>query len=148
MLFEQLEFWHWLILAAVLMAAEMLVTGAILLWLGISAALVGLLVLAVPGTPWVVQLLVFAVLSVITAFSWRAYRKKYPAPESDQPNLNKRGSQYIGRTFTLQEAITNGQGKLNVDDTVWKIVGSDQPEGSKVKVTGVNGTVLTVEPAS
>ena len=147
MLFEQLEFWHWLVLAAVLIGAEMLVSGAILLWLGISAVLVALLVLAAPGTSWAVQFLVFAVLSVVGAFGWRTYRKLYPAPESDQPNLNRRGTQYVGRTFTLTEAITNGQGKLNVDDTVWKIVGSDQPEGAKVKVTGVNGTVLTVEPA-
>lgn len=147
MLVEQLEFWHWLILAAVLIGIEMLAPGAVFLWLGVSAGLVGLLVLAIPATPWEIQLLVFAALSVATAFGWRAYRKRYPAPESDQPNLNQRGAQYIGRTFTLKEAIADGQGKLNVDDTVWKVVGSDQPEGSKVKVTGVNGTVLTVEPA-
>ena len=56
---------------------------------------------------------------------------------SDQPHLNRRGEQYVGRTFTLQEAIVNGNGKIRVDDLmIWKIYGQGSPTGTQVTVTG------------
>ncbi len=39
----------------------------------------------------------------------------------------------------------NGVGKLRVDDTTWKVAGNDVPAGSRVRVTGVEGTILQVE---
>ena len=41
----------------------------------------------------------------------------------------------------------DGTGKLHVDDTIWKATGPDLPAGSRVRVTGLDGTVLTLEPA-
>ena len=41
----------------------------------------------------------------------------------------------------------NGQGKITVDDSTWKIEGDDLPAGTKIQVTGVEGTVLKVESA-
>jgi membrane protein implicated in regulation of membrane protease activity len=61
--------------------------------------------------------------------------------------LNRRGEQYVGRLFTLQEAVVNGVGKLQVDDTTWRISGVDLPAGRKVRVAGVDGTTLRVEAA-
>jgi hypothetical protein len=90
-------------------------------------------------------MLFFAVLSVVSLIGWRAYQRRHPTV-SDQPNLNRRGAQYVGRVFTLDEAIVNGTGKIRVDDTTWKVAGDDRPLGAKVRVTGVAGTVLTVEP--
>ena len=66
--------------------------------------------------------------------------------QTDQPRLNRRGEQYIGRIFTLSIPIQHGQGKIQVDDTRWKIQGIDCPVGSQVQVTGVDGVVLTVVP--
>ena len=68
--------------------------------------------------------------------------------ETDLPTLNRRGEQYVGRHFTLEEAIVNGQGKIRVDDSTWKIEGpEDLPAGSQVQVIAVAGTVLKVEAA-
>ena len=74
----------------------------------------------------------------------RGYIKKKPF-ESDKPNLNRRGAQYVGRTFTLSEPITNGFGKIRVDDSTWKVEGSDSPAGAQIRVVGVDGVVLKVE---
>ena len=63
----------------------------------------------------------------------------------DQPHLNRRGEQYVGRTFTLQEAIVNGSGKIRLDDLIWKIHGQGCPMGTRVTVTGADGVVLLVE---
>ena len=143
---EEIEFWHWWIAAIVLIVIEVFAPGTVALWMAVSAAVVGLLLLAVPDLTWQVQFLVFAVLSVATVIGWRAYQLRYPTV-SDQPTLNRRGEQYVGRAFTLTEAIVNGTGKIHVDDTMWKVEGADLPEGTQVRVTGVEGTVLTVEPA-
>ena len=143
---EEIEFWHWWIAAIVLIVVEVFAPGTVALWMAVSAAAVGLLLLAVPDVTWQVQFLVFAVLSVATVIGWRTYQLRYPAV-SDQPTLNRRGEQYVGRVFTLSEAIVNGTGKIHVDDTMWKVEGQDLAEGTQVRVTGVAGTLLTVEPA-
>ena len=147
MLLESIEFWYWWVAAVVFICIEIFAPGAIFLWMGVSAALVGCLLLVLPSLDWRFQFLVFAVLSVVSAYGWRAYSKRHPPPETDQPALNRRGAQYVGRTFTLAEPIVNGQGKLKVDDTIWKIEGRDLAEGTQVRVIGVEGTILVVEPA-
>lgn len=141
---EQLDFWHWWILGVVLVVLEIFAPGAFFLWMGIAAGVVGAVLLLAPDLGWEYQLLLFAVLSVVSILVWRTYFRRHPI-ETDQPALNRRGEQYIGRVFTLDEPIVNGLGKLRVDDTTWKISGSDRPAGSRVSVVGVDGTILRVE---
>ena len=146
MSFEEIEFWNWWVAAIVLIVVEVFAPGTVALWMAVSAAVVGLLLLAIPDLTWQIQFLVFAVLSVATVVAWRAYQLRHPTV-TDQPALNRRGEQYVSRVFTLSEAIVNGTGKIHVDDTMWKVVGEDLAEGTQVRVTGVEGTLLTVEPA-
>ncbi len=141
---EQIEFWHWWIAGVALVIIEVFAPGAIFMWLGISAGIVGAMLLAVPDISWQVQFLVFALLSVGSIAGWRVYHKRNPT-ETDLPSLNRRGEQYVGRVFTLEDGITNGTGVVRVDDSRWKIEGEDLPAGTKVRVTGVEGTVLKVE---
>jgi len=143
---QQAEFWHWWIAAIVLLVIETFAPGAIFLWLGMAAGSVGLVLLVLPGLAWEYQFLIFALGTVLSAVGWRAYVKRHPAV-SDRPALNRRGAQYVGRTFTLEEAIVNGHGKIRVDDSTWKVEGEDLPAGSRIRVTGVDGTVLKVEAA-
>ena len=140
------EFWHWFVLGLALVILEMLAPGAIFLWMGVAAAVVGMIVWTIPSITLEAQVFWFAVLTVVAVLAWRRYHQANPT-ETTQPLLNRRGQQYVGRTFTLQEPIINGSGKLQVDDTTWKIVGSDQPAGNRVCVTDVDGVVLVVESA-
>jgi hypothetical protein len=89
------------------------------------------------------QILIFALFSVASIAAWRFYLVKHPT-RSDQPRLNRRGEQYIDRTFTLSEPLENGQGRIRVDDSTWKIHGEDCPAGTRVRVVGVDGVVLQV----
>ena len=116
------------------------------LWLGFAAAAVGFLLLVFPGLPIEAQLALFAVLSMIAVIAWRKYREVHP-PESDQPLLNQRGQQYTGRLFTLEHPIVNGIGKVEVDDSTWRVKGPDLPAGTRVRATGVDGVVFVVESA-
>ncbi len=138
-------FWHWWILSGVLLILELTSPIFFFLWVGIAAAAVGFLVLLIPGMSLQLQLVSFGVLSVIAVVAWRKYRETHP-PVSEQPLLNQRGLQYQDRIFTLDHAITNGTGKVVVDDSTWKVKGPDLPAGTRVRVIGVDGTVFVVEP--
>lgn len=141
---EQMDFWHWFIMAIVLIVLEMFLPGASFLWIGIAAALTGGLLWLMPNLEWTTQVLIFAVLSVLSVLAWRSWAKKNPV-HTDQPALNRRGEHYLNRVFTLDEAIVNGVGKIRVDDSTWKVEGADCVAGSKVKVVGVDGVILRVE---
>lgn len=138
---ESLEFWHWLVLGVVLAIVEVFAPGVFFLWLGISAGIVGVVLWLVPGLSWEGQLLLFAVLAVASVFVARRYLTRHPL-KTDLPNLNLRGQQYVGRTFTLAEPVVNGQGKIQVDDSTWKISCEDCEAGTKVIIRGVDGVVL------
>lgn len=142
---ETIEYWYWLVFGIVLIGLEVLVFGAIFLWFGISALIVGTLVFFMPALLWMPQLLIWSVLAVAGALGWQVWRKKNP-PQDRAAGMNRRGEQYIGRHYTLTKDIVNGTGELHVDDTRWKIVcHHDLPVGTKVKVTAVEGTSLRVE---
>ena len=145
---DQMVFWHWWILAVVLIVIEMSTMSLFALFIAIAATLVGVVSWALPDMSWTGEFILFSVLSLVSIFGWHFYRKANPQKETDQPSLNKRGSQYVGRTFTLEEAVENGSGKINVDDSTWKVeADEDMKKGTKVKVTALDGVVLKVEKA-
>jgi hypothetical protein len=121
----------------------MIVPGVHFLWFGAAAVLVGVLALAT-GLTWQWQLVAFAILSVLSVFMARRW-STVDGARSDHPDLNLRGSEYIGRVVVVEEAIRGGRGKVMVGDTVWIAEGPETPAGGRVKVAGTNGTVLVVE---
>ncbi len=143
-LLQGMDFWHWWVIAVVLVILEIFSPGVFFLWMGIAAGVVGVLLYAVPDISWQQQVLAFAVLSVSSIALGRMLLNRRPIA-TDQPTLNRRGEQYVGRVFTLEAPIVNGQGKISVDDSTWKINGADCAVGTRVRVTGVDGVVLLVE---
>ena len=143
-LISQIDSWHWWILGILFVVLEIFSPAAFFLWMGISAGIVGFLLLAFPELSWEYQLLAFAIFSVVSIILSRRFLDLYPI-STDQPKLNRRGEQYVGRSFTLDSPIVNGFGKIKVDDTTWKIEGNDCEAGTQVNVVGVDGVVLLVE---
>lgn len=141
-----INYWHWLIIGIVLLSLEMVFGAYYFLWMGIAAGIVGVIMFFVPSLPWLAQVIIFTVLSLTSFVLFKLYQKRNPVI-SDQPTLNKRGQQYVGRIFTLSEPIINGIGKVKVDDTTWKVSGEDMQAGSKVRVIAVDGIIFKVEAA-
>lgn len=137
-------FWHWWVIALVLLVVEILTPGFFFLWMAVSGFITGALVWLVPSISLNSQLFVFSIMSIVTISAWKFYVKKHPI-ETDHPLLNQRGAQYIGRVFSLYEPIVNGQGKIKVDDSIWKVRGKDCNINTKVKVIAVRSTVFDVE---
>lgn len=139
-----LDYWHWYILGVALITLEMLLPTFFALWVGISALLTGTVLYFFPTLGWEVQVMIFAVLSIASAMIWHQYYVKNPIA-TDEPLLNRRGEQYIGRTVTIKEPIEDGRGKISIDDSTWKIVGQDCPIGTKVKLTALNNVIFDVD---
>jgi inner membrane protein len=144
--FTALGPWNWFILGVLLFTLETMIPGVHFLWFGVAAVIVGGLALAT-GIAWPWQLIAFGVLAVLTVFWVRRYVRPDVAL-SDQPDLNVRGHQYIGRSLVVDQPIQNGRGKVRVGDTLWSAEGPDAPAGTRVTVTGTRGTVLVVERAA
>ena len=136
----------WAVLALLLIAAETLAPGAFLLWMGLAAAAVFLGVLLVPGIPVLAQAAAVVVLSFVTIQVYRKWFRK-AARQSDQPLLNRRAAQAIGRVAELDQAIDRGRGRIRLDDAFWTVEGPDLPAGTPVRVIAVDGMVLKVQEA-
>jgi membrane protein implicated in regulation of membrane protease activity len=142
-LLNNLQAWHWAVLGISLLILEILAPGVFFMWMGMAAGIVALLTWLISGISWQLQVLAFAGLSIVTVIIGRKWLNPQPA-DSEEPTLNRRGEQYVGRVFTLDQPIINGEGKIRVDDTTWKIRGRDCNSGTRVRVTGVDGVVLLV----
>ena len=135
-------YWNWWLLGVVLMIIEAIAPGFFFLWMGVAALLVGLTLTVLPALAWTYQVLLFALLSVGSIIAWRLWLRRHPT-RTDDPLLNRRGHQYVGRVFTLDTPVINGHGKIRVDDSTWKIlVEQDCPAGTRLRVVGVEGVML------
>jgi len=137
--------WNWLILGAVFFVLELLVPGAFMMWLGLSALLVGAISFFAAWT-WQYQLIAFAIFALASIPLWRRFAQRVEG-QVDQPFLNRRADAFVGRVFTLEKPIVSGSGTVRIDDTIWRLSGADTPAGSRVKVVRADAATLVVEPA-
>lgn len=145
-IFTQLGVWNWFILGGILLVLEVLTPGIFMLWLGLAAIATGVISFIIP-LGWQVQVVIFAILSVISVLLGRKFQPGGQV-DSDKPFLNRRHDALVGRVFTLDEPIVHGAGRVRVDDSTWRVTGPDCPAGTKVKVERTDGATLIVSPAS
>ncbi|PWV97223.1 hypothetical protein DFR52_107137 [Hoeflea marina] len=141
--------WSWWIGGLVLLAAEIVVPGIFLLWIGLAAIAIGALSFPLWDTAvwsWQLQFVLFAVLSVASALVGRRVMAGRGS-QSDQPMLNRRMEGLVGRTATLEEPILEGRGRIRLDDTFWVVQGPDLPSGARVRVVAHDARNLTVTQA-
>ena len=137
-----------MILGAVLLSLEIVLPGVYLLWLGIAAFLTGTLSLQLWESGfwvWQVQVLVFLALSILSALIGRRFFPNTGTEDTDQPLLNQRDRQLVGRTATLAEPIAEGMGRIRLGDTLWRVTGPDLPTGTRVRVVASEDGYLKVE---
>ena len=144
-----LHYWWW-VLALILIAGEVLAPGFFLLWIGIAAAVMGIVTWVVPGLGAITQAVLFVILAFASCLSyWRFIRARLA--RGDDPvaaTLSRRGEQMIGQRYVLIEGIVNGRGKARVGDGQWLVAGPDLPAGAEVEVVGVDGALLKVRAAA
>ncbi len=140
--------WYWFTAGVLLIALEALLPGAVVMWFGVAALLTGVLSLTtdigVNG-----QLIFFSVMAVSCIAVFKYWQKRNPPQYDDEAasKLNQPGLDLIGRQFVLATEIKGGSGRVKVADSSWRCTGPDLPQGSEVRVTGVQSGTLVVEAA-
>jgi membrane protein implicated in regulation of membrane protease activity len=137
--------WTWLLGAALLGIAEIIVPGVFLIWIAAAAAITGFVTL-IFGIPVAFQFALFALLSIAAVYGGRRWYVRNPMASSD-PLLNDRPARLVGRTVVVVTAIEGGEGRVKVGDSVWSCRGPDAEAGSRVRITGAEGNCLIVERA-
>lgn len=136
--------WNWMVLGFALLVLEIIVPGFFLIWIAVAALITGALSLLFWDAGfwvWQVQILMFLALALVAAYLGNKFMGGNN-DKTDQPLLNRRGEQMIGRIATLTEPITDGRGRVRIGDTMWRVSGPDLPIGAKVRVKAATETDL------
>jgi membrane protein implicated in regulation of membrane protease activity len=144
-----MPWWGWMGIGMLLLAAELFIIEAdfYLVFLGVAAALTGLLGLAVPGMPLWLQWLAFAILSLVlmVLFRKRVYRL-LRREVADLPN------DMLSEQVSLPEGLPlDGSCRVELRGSIWtaRNVGSAPiAPGGRAHVVGVEGITLKVEAAN
>ncbi len=134
----------WWVIGIVLVIGEVVLPGTFLIWFAFAAFGVGLIGVVV-DLSGMNQVVVFGLLSFASLSLGYLMRKRRGDPEV--PAFADRTQAYMGKTYTVVEAIENGQGKIQVGDSVWLAEGEDCPIGGSVKVIDSRGNVLLIDVA-
>jgi membrane protein implicated in regulation of membrane protease activity len=142
-----LHWYHWAILVVVLVVAELMVPAFVLVWFGLGALAVALLVAMAPSLDFIVQLLVWITASVALVFLWFKVFKPHQHKTLD----GRSSAQAIGEVGLLvtdiepfMKAKVRFQTPL-IGSDVWECVSDEKIKaGSRVKVVSVEGSFLKI----
>ena len=142
-----LEWWHWIVLGIALVIAELAVPAFFIIWFGLGALLVGLLMLALPDLSLTAQLATWTVASLAMVVLWFRVFK----PSFQKTRIGTSAGEAIGEIGLLVAAVAPFErGKVRFQRPVlgseeWVCV-ADSPiaAGERVKVITVEGSFLTV----
>jgi membrane protein implicated in regulation of membrane protease activity len=140
--------WAWGILGLILLAAEMATGTFYILWFGIAALCMTLVLALFPLMPVAVQLFLFAVLSLGSLAIWKVnYRKTFTHLRVGQSQ-----GEEIGRVGIITEAVSpkrNGrmafaQGVMGSRE--WAAIADEEIEaGAEAVIIAVEGNALRVK---
>ena len=135
----------WLVLLVILIVIELITMGLTTIWFA-GGALAAALV-SIPGTPVVLQVIVFLIVSLVLLFFTRPGAVKYFNKDRVRTNIES----MIGRQAIVVSEINNveGIGQVNTGGMEWSARSSYHnvvlPVGAVVTVLGVDGVKLIVE---
>ena len=141
-----MEWWQWMVIGGLLLGAELVGIDAqfYLIFIGLSALMVGLAdLLGIPMPLWL-QVAVFGVLSLcfLYLFRQKLYDKIRGAAEGFRETIS-------GETVSIQEDIAAGsEARIEFRGSKWttRNVGEETiAAGSRAKVVKVDGLTLHVE---
>ena len=135
----------WAVVAVVCLILELTAGDFFIICFSIGAVFAA--IAAVVGGGFYVQLLVFAVFTLVSLFWVRPFAQRYLHKGEDRRVSN--ADALLGRQGRVVETIkADGFGRVQIDGDIWKAVTNetaDIAEGANVKVVGRESTIITVE---
>jgi len=136
--------WLWLIGGVVLLIAEVIAPGFFLLFIGVAAIAAGLFTVLF-GLGTVAQLALFALYAILAVLAGKRFYAAHPS-SSPLPFLNDPAKRLVGKVVTVTAAVDEHNGRVRVGDGEWSARGGPAGLGERVRITGIDGNCLTVEP--
>ena len=135
----------WIILAVAFLAIEFGTVTLISLWFVVGA--LAAMAAALLGAKLWLQVLIFALVSLVMLLLLRPFLKKFVSPHKVPTNVDA----MIGKEALVTEAIDNliGTGAIRVDGLTWTARSADGahiPVGTAVNVQAVEGVKAIVKP--
>lgn len=133
----------WLIIAVILIAVEIITLGLTSIWFAGGAIVAGLVSLT--GVHWLVQILVFAVVSMVLFVFTRPFASKHLMKDIEKTNVDS----LIGKEGIVKQEINNleAQGVVKLSGMDWTARSADDSKiaaGEKVLVQKIDGVKLIV----
>ena len=141
LIFDNLNFMHWLTLGLAMIIIELFLWTTFLLWIGASAITVSIIFYLTPSVDGLKQLLAFVVIAVAATYLSKKY---YPVKTVDD-ELNEKAKTYIGKECKVS-SIEDGIIKIQIGKSLWFAKGSELSVGQTVKIVGVDSSTFIVEP--
>jgi inner membrane protein len=141
LIFDNLNFMHWLTLGLAMIIIELFLWTTFLLWIGASAITVSIMFYLTPGVDGLTQLLAFIVIAVAATYLSKKY---YPVKTIDD-ELNEKAMTYIGKECKVS-SIEDSVIKVQIGKSLWFAKGSELSVGQAVKIVGVDSSTFIVEP--
>ncbi|MFL6734777.1 MAG: NfeD family protein [Sphingomicrobium sp.] len=136
--------WLWTIGGVLLLVAEIIAPGFFLVFIGAAAIATGAFTLLFDlGTA--AQLALFAVYALLAVLAGRKVYANQDVDSSD-PLLNDRSGRLIGKSVVVVSAVDEHGGRVKVGDSEWSARGGPAQAGQRVRIVGVEGNCLKVEP--
>jgi len=142
--------WHWLVLGLVLIGLELVVPSFTIIWFGLGAVLVGIVLAFAPGFPLPAQLLTWTLVSALLTIAWFRFFKQTSRTFSGSSK-----DAVIGETgLVIRAAAPYDKGRVKFQLPIlgsdeWPCLADEPLEvGDRVKVIEVEGHALKVEKIS
>ena len=141
-------YWHWLVLGIVLIIAEIFIPSFTILWFGLGAILVGV-VMSLFDLSFALQLLLWTFASVVFTLLWFRWLK----PKAEQRNNKELARQSCvgesGQVIKLPTETTKGKLRFTtpvLDQDEWEFVCDASVQlGDRLQILEISGNYLLVD---
>ena len=142
---EQYMWIVWLALLVLMIVIEAMGPALVSIWFA-AGALVSLIISFIPGVPWWVEVIVFAVVSLVAILAIRPLSKRYFKRNTIRSNVDS----LVGRKGVLSEEISPfSAGTCKINDVLWTAICQNDKEtiakDSIVEVVAISGNKLIVK---
>lgn len=146
----EISWWHWIVLGIVLVLTELAVPAFVLIWFGLGAVIVGLLMLVLPSIGITAQVFLWTVASIAMTLLWfKVFRMRGFRTRSGMSDAHVLGE--VGVLARDVEPFGRGSVRFQkplMGSESWDCISDETIKANeRVKVVAMEGHLLKVAKA-